>query len=289
MIIAVSVTGQLDLVQAPDGLRLLNLSRIDPGMTTISTNASGQPWPATYHQLVLFGDSITQGAHSTVIPRLSELYLRRLDVINRGLSGYNTLHALPVLPLVFPPAAPARPGQTPRVALMTVFFGANDAVLPGNAQHVPLPEYKEYLREIATHPGVKEHHTQVVFITPPPVDEWQFGDPLTRSAAHTKIYAEECAAAAYEVNVPYVDIWTAFMTKAGWTPGSHDPLIGCRKAPKNEVLARLLSDGLHLTGEGYAVVYEELIKVIKEQIPELAPDRLPMVVPDWKEAMGVEG
>lgn len=286
LIIAVAVIGQLDL-QALAGLQFRNLPHIDPDMTTLTTNSSAPPYPTAYPQLVLFGDSITQGAHSAVIPKLSELYLRRLDIVNRGLSGYNTLHALPILPLLFPPSAP----HAPRIALLTVFFGANDAVLPGNAQHVSLHEYKSYLRQIATHPGVQHHGTKVILITPPPIDEWRFPDEyLGRNAQNTKLYADACAAVAKEVDVPFVNIWTAFMARAGWTPGVNEdePLPGSRQAPRNEVLARLLSDGLHFTNEGYAVFYEELIKVIQAQLPDMAPDKLPMVVPDWKVVMGVE-
>jgi hypothetical protein len=35
--------------------------------------------------------------------------LRRLDVVNRGFSGYNTSNALSVLPRIFTPPAPGGP------------------------------------------------------------------------------------------------------------------------------------------------------------------------------------
>jgi isoamyl acetate esterase len=159
---------------------------------------------------------------------------------------------------------------------------------------VPLAAYQTHLHTIATHPGVHSHSTKLLFITPPPVNEHQFTDtPLQRTAPHTRLYATACASVATELSIPVVDVWTAFMTRAGWSPTSdadekNSPLPGSREAPRNEVLEGLLSDGLHLTEEGYRVVLEELEKVIREEVPEMRPENVPMVVPDWKIVMGVE-
>ncbi|ETN39851.1 uncharacterized protein HMPREF1541_06077 [Cyphellophora europaea CBS 101466] len=262
-------------------------------MTTIphphaspSTQQQQQPYP----QLILFGDSITQGAHSTLIPRLSELYLRRADIINRGFSGYNTIQAIPLLPLLFPPSGPSHPRNPsqPRVALLTVFFGANDAVLPGNAQHVSLSQYATLLHRIVTDPAIQQHDTKVLLLTPPPVDEHQSALPLQRTAANTKLYADACAAVAHDLRLPLVDVWSTFMRQAGWDPSDSGPLVGSREAEPSTVLRELLSDGLHLTEKGYAAVFEELWRVVREEVPEMLPERLPMVVPEWKEVMGVE-
>jgi lysophospholipase L1-like esterase len=77
-------------------------------------------------QFVLFGDSITQksfgpGGWAGVI---ADAYQRRVDVINRGYSGYNTRWALSVVDHIFPANA------TGKIGLATIFFGANDAALP---------------------------------------------------------------------------------------------------------------------------------------------------------------
>lgn len=52
-------------------------------------------------QFILFGDSITQGSYAqergfAFGAELTNRYVRRLDVINRGFSGYNTAQALKV-------------------------------------------------------------------------------------------------------------------------------------------------------------------------------------------------
>jgi isoamyl acetate esterase len=234
--------------------------------------------------------SITQGAHSTLVPHLAALYSRRADIINRGFSGYNTLHAVPLLPLLFPPSLSPSPSPSPRIALLTIFFGANDAVLPSNAQHVPLEQYKVHLRSLAIYPALKAHGTRVLFLTPPPVDEWQFTEsPLIRTAEHTKLYADACRGVAAELGIVVVDVWRAFMQRAGWREDGPKggKLVGDREIERSDVLGRLLSDGLHLTDEGYTVVSEELVRVIREEAEDVSPEALGMVVPDWKEVMGV--
>jgi isoamyl acetate esterase len=269
------------------------MTTINDTSTSTTTNTTSIP---SYPQFVLFGDSITQSSHSTLYPRLCERYLRRVDIINRGFSGYNTRHALPLLPLIYPtstsPSLSTSPTPTPQIPLLTIWFGANDAVLKGNAQHVPLAEYRDTLRLIATHPGVARHGTQALFITPPPVDEWRFDEPLTRTAVNTKIYADVCREVATDLGLPVVDVWRLFMRKAGWkaeveAEGKEEKLLaGDRRAEKSVVLAELLSDGLHLTVEGYNVVYDELIRVL-DGIKGLGVEDLPKPVPDWEIPMGI--
>lgn len=60
---------------------------------------------------------------------LSHWWERRFDVVNRGFSGYNTRWAMALLDRLFPH------GEVVPVGLVTIFFGANDAVVPGAPQH----------------------------------------------------------------------------------------------------------------------------------------------------------
>lgn len=236
-----------------------------------------------YPCFLLFGDSITQGCNSILLSALSDYYCRRLDILNRGFSGYNTAMALPVLSQFFPSIAPV--SSTSRVRLMTVFFGANDATVPGDPQHVPVEEYQDALRQIACHEGVRLNDTKVIFITPPPVDEWQLETP-SRNAAHTAMYAAACRGVASDLDLPCLDLWTVFMEKAGWKPGDDDMhLIGSRNAPRSEVMAELLSDGLHFTNKGYEIWFHELVKLIEKSLPEEAPENLPWVYPSWSDLL----
>jgi isoamyl acetate esterase len=254
-------------------------------MTTspsLSSAHKASPSTKMYPQFLLFGDSITQGSSHTLIPSLSDYYSRRLDVLNRGFGGYNAPAGLDCLEHFFPVHRPSP--RNPHVRLMTVFFGANDACIPGDPQHIPLEEYKDALRQIAGYEGVKLHSTKLIFITPGPVDEWQLETP-NRNAAHTAIYAAACLDVAAELDVLCIDLWTIFMRKAGWKPGSE--LVGSRHARKSKVFEELLYDGLHFTEKAYGVVYQELIKLIERNLPSETPDKLPWVFPDWQDFMGV--
>lgn len=101
-------------------------------------------------KLVLLGDSITQQSFSLERSgwgaALADHFQQKLDVINRGASGYNTRWTLPLLAQLFPSNEHA-----PLVVL--IFFGANDACapsLPGSLslQHVPVDEYEQNLVKI---------------------------------------------------------------------------------------------------------------------------------------------
>ncbi|KAG7030909.1 GDSL esterase/lipase [Cucurbita argyrosperma subsp. argyrosperma] len=138
-------------------------------------------------EIVLFGDSLTEQSFSAGGwgAALADTYSRKADVLVRGYDGYNTRWALILLPHVFSSVfvlvlflflvcfdfddflkrAPA---------VVTVFFGANDATILGGRLgrlHVPVEEYKDNLKTIVNH--LKECYptTLVVLITPPPVDE----------------------------------------------------------------------------------------------------------------------
>ena len=201
-----------------------------------------------YDQIILFGDSITQGSENQeegfgFAPALRDDYIRRVDVVNRGFSGYTSQLGLKVLPQFMPDPSQAN------VRMMTVFFGANDATVPGNAQHVPLADYIACLEAIVQHPVVAAQGAKVVLITPSPVDEHQLEpndlaagyNGLQRTAENTKRYAVACRDLGKHLDVPVVDLWTVFAEAAGWKEGG--PLPGSKKEGRNQVLGSLLSDG----------------------------------------------
>ena len=132
-----------------------------------------------------------------------------------------------------------------------IFFGANDACLPGGitGQHVPLSKFKQNLKAIASHELVKVHKPIIILISTPPVDEYGMEgaeflkgstEPV-RTAEHTKKYADACKEVAREMDLVVVDLWSTMMTKAGWQPGGILP--GSKDAPRNRVLKSLLHDG----------------------------------------------
>ncbi|KAF2086451.1 SGNH hydrolase [Saccharata proteae CBS 121410] len=256
------------------------------------TDTSPTTQPSLYPQFLLFGDSITQASSPQdefgFAAPLQQAYARKLDVINRGLNGYNTIKALRVFPRLMPTPEEAN------VRLMTVFFGANDASIPNstNGQHVPLDAYTANLKTICTSELVKAHSPRLVLITPPPVNEYKIEpadvakghNGCQRTAENTKKYANAARKAGEELGIPVLDLWTIFMTRAGWVAG--EPLPGCKDVPRNQFIDEILYDGLHMTGRAYAIIHEELASLIAEAYPEAVPEKLPLVLPDWKDEGG---
>lgn len=248
----------------------------------------------------LYGDSITQRGYEQDldfgwVSALSNAYIRKLNVVNAGLSGYNTKMALHTLPQILP-----TPEQT-KIRFLTIFFGANDARFPDTPQaeqHVPIDQYRENLKKMIQHPLVQAHNPKIILVTPPPVDEalceklelevWGI-DVVRRTAEVVSQYAQVVRDVGSEMDVAVLDIWSAFMEKVGWKFGQ--PLIGAKGVSQIEglELPTLLIDGLHLTGEGNRIVYQELIKLIREKWPEQTPEVLTFDLPYWGDEAAWKG
>ncbi|KAG8826461.1 hypothetical protein FRC18_010066 [Serendipita sp. 400] len=234
----------------------------------------------TQDAIVLFGDSITQGGWEAggFAQKLAYSYGRKMDVINRGFGGYNTEWALPIFEKMFTKKENHSAYQ--KCKLLTIWFGANDACLSFSRQHVPLARYKENLQWMVRSLREQDSEyyspsTRIIFITPPPIQEDRWAGLLAdrdppqekdRTWEHTKAYVEAVKETANDLNVPYVDAWDALWRAAG---------------EQQPALNMFMTDGLHLTKEGYEIVYNELIDVIARAYPELHPDNLPQVFPAW--------
>ncbi|OVA16977.1 Lipase [Macleaya cordata] len=174
------------------------------------------------------------------------------DVIVRGYGGYNSRWALFLLHHIFPLISTEPPVAT------TVFFGANDAALLGRRsekQHVPVEEYKENLQKIVHHLKERSPNMLVVLITPPPVHEegrreyfrstGEVVELPERTNEITGVYAKQCLEVAKDLGLPSIDLWSKMQEEEGWQ-------------------TKFLSDGLHLTKEGNAIVYKEVVRVFSE-------------------------
>lgn len=198
--------------------------------------------------------------------------MRRPDILNRGFSGCTSQLALDVLPKFFPVSSQAN------VQILTVFFGANDACLPGSAQHVPIDKYTACMKGIVQHELVRRQWTRVVLIILAPVDKCRLSKN-ERTAANTKCYADACRQVGQELKLLMVGLWSVFMKQAGWDGGSK--LIGSKGCERSEVLGELLSDGLHFVAKPYSIMLRELMKVMYEELPEQTPDHMPIVFSAW--------
>ncbi|CAL5444615.1 unnamed protein product [Camellia sinensis] len=227
-------------------------------------------------EIVIFGDSITEGSFKSGGwgASLANNYSRKADVVLRGYSGYNTRWALFLLHRLFPLGS-----TTPPVAA-TIFFGANDAALSGRTserQHVPTEEYKENLKRIVHHLKECSPAMLVVLITPPPIDEEGcfeqarslYGKKAMelpeRTNKVTGVYAKQCVELAKELCLPSINLWSKMQETEGWQK-------------------KFLSDGLHLTPEGNAVVHQEVVRVFNEA--GLSATEMPYDLPDYLEIDG---
>jgi lysophospholipase L1-like esterase len=134
--------------------------------------------------------------------------------------------------------------------------------------------------------------TRIILISPPPIntharraalDERDPPLALDREFEITRAYANAVRDVAAAEGVAFVDVWTALWEAAG----------------KDEAaLAEYLGDGLHLNGNGYnasrhtlsaysmcsyggytQIMYEELIKTIGKEYPEVHYENLAPVFP----------
>ncbi|KAF4968231.1 hypothetical protein FSARC_4322 [Fusarium sarcochroum] len=260
---------------------------------------------STVPQVVLFGDSLFQQSSDlqegfSFQAALQSDFIRRLDIVNRGYSGFNTDIALSYLPEIFP----ERTASSPKMDYLVLLFGANDAVLKDaiTKQHVPIDRYKENLTKIINHPRITAHKPQILLVTPPPLDEIKTTPRsienghrgAVRTSAVSAAYAEVARQVAQaNPGVQIVDLWKAQMDKAiSLTPGDYTtggPWLGSPENGKQGGLDALLHDGLHMSGAGYRVFYEALTPFIGKEWHGLpGDDRRGFVIPDWRELLELQ-
>ncbi|KAF9984426.1 hypothetical protein BGZ75_004025 [Mortierella antarctica] len=265
-----------------------------------------------YGSFLLFGDSITQYSFDVAErgfgAQLAHLFQRRLDVINRGFSGYTTEQAIHLLPQFLPRCSQQHQLQNngsqqqqqeesqsslgkSKIEFLTLFFGANDACLASSPQHVDLERYERNLRalmDMIHSPGSPTYspETRIIVICPPPIDQIrcalrrsQRGMKLDRDTDVTRRYAETCLRVAKEyqgrnhngeqVSQGQVDVIDTW-----------NIMMDQVKAGRH-TLDEYLKDGLHLASQGNDVIFEEIMKIIRSRYPEWDPETMPMHAPWW--------
>ncbi|KAF6252036.1 putative esterase [Scenedesmus sp. NREL 46B-D3] len=203
---------------------------------------------------------------------LAHHFARKLDVVNRGFGGYNSRWGLKLLEQVLQQVAAS--GQ--QVALMTLWFGANDGAIPGRSaerQHVPAAEYAQNLAAMvamARAAGI----SRIVLLTPPPVgDDARVRHQQKRMGITTAVlpdrtleYAQQYAAAvrdtAQQLSLPVVDLFAQLQQEPGWRDS-------------------LFDDGLHFTPAGSRKVWQLLRGVLGQAYPELSLESMSNQFPWW--------
>ena len=220
---------------------------------------------------LLVGDSITQYGFAFQPPGegeqvpaagwtaiIADVLQRKVDVVNRGLSGYNSRKILAALPRIIEDLPEGN------LIFATVFVGANDSqpdsgVADPLCSHVPLKEFKENI--IAIIQLLRKKGAQhVLVISPPPVDETK--EVMGRRLEITKTYAEQAAAAARDASPAtlHLDLFSAFQHHQPWQS--------------------LLVDGLHLNGRGNFL----LAQLVQGKLTEAGiVEEAPWDFPSWRD------
>ena len=207
-----------------------------------------------YRRLLLLGDSQTQ--NGKWISKLNETFVRQLDTTNRGLSGYNTAWTVNSLQSILP--------NVPmyHYDMATVWFGCNDAVIPGHPQHVPLDQFKCNLERIVcrlTAEGVQPGN--ILVLTPPTLNEEMLDvkyPERIRLNTVTAQYAECVLKVGKERGCQTCDLFGMF-----------------GKAVEGGV--QPFTDGLHLNEKGEEMVY----RVVEEFVAARLDSK--WAIPDWKD------
>ncbi|TPP59226.1 Isoamyl acetate-hydrolyzing esterase [Fasciola gigantica] len=214
-------------------------------------------------KIIFFGDSLTQLGWSYEGGWLSILannFVRRLDVIGRGYSGYNTRMCRPLLPTLFPTEQSLQDCQ-----FFVIFLGANDVSTA--EQHVPVDEYEanliwmvRYIQNMGVLPD------RIMLVSLPPVDEAKWGahqlsegKPLTRELKNYPIYVKACAQASLSTGAHFLNLHDAMIAQQNWMD--------------------MLSDGLHFSRKGSEFVAHILTAVFEDRLTT----RCPVLFPDWKQ------
>ncbi|CAH2351303.1 isoamyl acetate-hydrolyzing esterase [[Candida] railenensis] len=217
-----------------------------------------------YPKFLLFGDSITEWSYTDggFGQKISEVYARRYDIICRGFGGYNSDHATLILPEIL---------KDDKFQIMTIFFGTNDAF--STFQGVPLERYSEnidYLVKLALKDNIK-----VVVISPALHDPTLFleasgeKEPIGSVGTNQK-YAAAAKKVANDNDVGFVDLFTSFQN-SGLS------------------VKDLLWDGIHFTPNAYKLLFEELMKSIREKYPEEDPKTMAPSLTYWNQLADCQG
>ncbi|KAL9657524.1 hypothetical protein ABK040_000952 [Willaertia magna] len=240
--------------------------------------------------LFLIGDSITEFSLTTENGYHLELlkwYGSKVDIINRGFSGYTTRLILDLISNHFHKlfflsslnsTKEEENKEEEQEILITICLGSNDASTSN--QHVPIDEYKLNLIKIIN--LLKNNFKEILknlkltflLITPPPVNTKMydshclktFGTKGFRENETFCKYAEKVREIVKEEekennNLYLVDLW------------------------KNEWTNECYSDGLHLSNVGYQLFFKSLQKTIIDHVPSFDPNKMSFSHFYWRDAI----
>jgi len=216
-------------------------------------------------------------------------------VLNRGFSGYTTRHALEIAPAIFDKKHIPQAGAYNNTLFCTVWFGANDAALPGNRQHVPLEEYHRNMMQLlrmirqelsSTLTCTTTTVVPIIVLTPPPVHAQAWLDycktnfPDTCSGESDVQQSNRTNESARLYGAQVLDLVEELTSRSTCSSkGTMSDLyvldtfaLLSGDAKDDAEYKKYLSDGLHLSALGNEVVFEGLMKLIRTDLKHASPD-----------------
>ena len=203
-----------------------------------------------WKKFIALGDSNTQMGFSQShwLSRIGNMFERKLDVINRGFSGYNSEHIRYFMNEIFSEFDPKSIGG------ITILLGTNDSADKTNTlQHVPLERYIEnmiWIVEYLVKWGVSRK--KIILISPARMDDQKiqqlFGEGSTVSDAQVREYANACVEIAYKTGVLFANVYKAMLDEG------------------DDGHKKYLSDGIHFNSEGGTFLFEQLRPFLDKNI-----------------------
>ncbi len=234
-------------------------------------------------KFLLFGDSITEFGsslpHGILLPELTELYIRKLDIVIRGFAGYNSDEAKLILPEIL--KSENNNEGTSKIKLMTMFFGTNDAA--GEIQDVPIDRYEKNMRDLVE--LILKRDISLILITPAIHGQKLWASRVKpgvegRSNPKSKRYAEIVKKIGIEFNVPVVDLFTLFSNYLGYSLEEKKIDEIDEDIPGTE---KLLVDGIHFSKQGYTILLNGILDAIEKNYPQFMPSKMNRVLSYWRD------
>ncbi|VEU23598.1 DEKNAAC104471 [Brettanomyces naardenensis] len=250
----------------------------------------------SFPKFVLFGDSITQRAFSpyplqdviddgyTTLEedppvadfnlglQLQRDYVRRMDVLNRGFTGYNSAQYRLMIDKIL---AIEHDLSYSKIEVATLFLGTNDAAHapPDGVPYDTFIENMTFIVEQILKRGIKliiigpAHHYSDLWNSLNPSD---VANGILRDNDTNRKYSDGLRKLATEFQLPFIDLSSIF---DHYNKSHNDP----------EATKRLFFDGIHLNGQGYKIIYDCITQAIETHYPSYSPKNMPTRLPKWVE------
>ncbi|KAK9368101.1 SGNH hydrolase-type esterase domain-containing protein [Lipomyces kononenkoae] len=250
------------------------------------------PSPSVYKKVVLIGDSQFELSWNPELEfcfpaALANYYGRRADILNRGLSGYNSSWMRSQLDRTI---RELKHYDEDAALLFILWLGTNDSCLEFTEHHVPVREFEA---NVQTYVGeIKRNfpNARILLVSPAPISKTALASSTMRTRgtdrtqAATKEYADTILKYSDNENiVKKIDLFSALLDEAGYDSST---TVFDTNNPVTEdaalKIAKFTVDGLHLNGYGYRFLFD-LVKSALDSWDGVRASDLEAVEPRWTE------